>query len=477
VSGRPAYTATLIALIAAAMCYALQQTMVVPALPQLQHDLHTTPAWVTWVFGGFLLSASVCTPLLGKLGDQYGKERLLLVSLGIFLVGSIGAAAAWNIWSLIAFRVLQGGAGGIFPLSFSIVRDEFPREKIGMAIGTISAVFGIGGSVGLVLSGLIVDNLSWRWIFIIGAIPIALCLPLVHRFVPESPIKTRTRVDVKGALLLSIGLTSLLLAITEGPGHGWTSPLVAGLFLASIVVLITFGTVEMRVQDPMIAMTTLRRRPVLFTNITALISGFAMYSTFILVPQFTETPRQYAHEFAHLVNYGFAATATHAGLYLVPGSLTMLVAGPVAGLIGRRVGSKWPLAFGMAAIAGGSIMLARANAHPWEIIVAMLILSPGVSFAFAALATLITEEVDATETGVANAVTVVLRTIGGVIGAQVGASIIAAHTIAGTPVPAHSGYVIAFTLFAAFALFGAGIALFVTPRRGRVRVAARATGD
>src|SRR6266702_3019195 len=161
---------TLAILTLAGTAFALQQTMVIPALPALQHDLHTTTTWVTWVLTVFLLVASVATPLMGKLGDQYGKERLLTITLTVFLIGCIGAAAAWNIWSLIAFRAVQGVGGAVFPLSFAIIRDEFPREKMGVAIGVVSSVFAVGGGFGLVLSGLIVDHLSWRWLFIVGAL-------------------------------------------------------------------------------------------------------------------------------------------------------------------------------------------------------------------------------------------------------------------------------------------------------------------
>src|SRR4051812_13938511 len=250
VEGRQSYTITLGVLVVAALAYALQQTMIVPALPVLQEDLNTTTAWSTWLLTGFLLSASVATPLLGKLGDQHGKERLLLITLGIFLAGCLGAAAAPDIWSLIGCRVVQGAAGAIFPLSFSIVRDEFPRERIGMAIGTISATFGIGGGLGIVLSGLIVDNVSWRWIFIVGAIPVALALVLVWRFVPESPIKTPSRLDLPGALLFSAGLVCLLLAITEGEPWGWGSRRVVGLFAGAVALLAAWVLVELRSPEP-----------------------------------------------------------------------------------------------------------------------------------------------------------------------------------------------------------------------------------
>ncbi len=146
VEGRQHYNVTLGILTLAGIAFALQQTMVIPALPALQRELHTTTTWVTWVLTVFLLVASVATPILGKLGDQYGKERLLAITLGIFLVGCIGAAASWNIWVLISFRALQGVGGAIFPLSFSIIRDEFPREKVGVAIGARAGVGRRGGS-------------------------------------------------------------------------------------------------------------------------------------------------------------------------------------------------------------------------------------------------------------------------------------------------------------------------------------------
>jgi MFS family permease len=205
-------TLTLATLVLAAFSYGLQQTMVLPALPHLQRDLHTTTTWSTWIFTGFLLSSAVLTPLIGKLGDQHGKGRLLTISLVIFLAGCIGAAAAWNIWSLIAFRVVQGAGGAVFPLSFAIIKDEFPRERSGTAIGAISAVFGAAGGLGLPLSGLIVDHLSWRWLFVIAAVVVAAATVAVVTLVPESPIKTPTRLDLPGAALLSLILATFLLA-------------------------------------------------------------------------------------------------------------------------------------------------------------------------------------------------------------------------------------------------------------------------
>jgi EmrB/QacA subfamily drug resistance transporter len=476
---RQHHNVTLAILTLAGTAFALQQTMVVPALPALQHDLHTTTTWVTWVLTIFLLVASVATPVLGKLGDQHGKERLLTITLAVFLVGCIGAAAAWNIWSLITFRALQGVGGAVFPLSFSIIRDEFPREKIGVGIGLLSAVFGVGGGFGIVLSGLIVDHLSWRWLFVVGSIPIAASVALVHRFVPESPIKTPSRVDGVGATLMSVGLIALLLALTEGQNWGWASRRILAFAVIAAVFLVAWGIAEVLVPEPMVDMRMLARRQVLFTNLTAIVAGFAMFGSFVLVPNFVETPRAFPAAVHTLVHYGFDASATKAGLYLLPSSFMLLFAGPIAGLIGRRTGSKWPLALGMALVGAAAGMLALWNDRPWQVLTAMPLLGAGIGFAFAAMATLITEAVRPTETGVATGMNTVMRTVGGVVGGQVGAALLAAHTIPRTGgVPSVTGFNIAFAISAIAAFTGAAVSLFVTPPRlRRARLAVEAIAD
>ncbi|HET8741586.1 MAG TPA: MFS transporter [Gaiella sp.] len=468
---RQHYGLTLGILTLATTAYALQQTMVVPALPEFQRDLDASTTWVTWVLTGFLLSAAVLTPILGKLGDRFGKERLLVVSLGIFLLGCIGCALAPNIWILIAARMVSGAGGAVFPLSFGIIRDEFPPDKVKVGIGLLSAVFGVGGGLGLVLSGVIVDNASWRWMFVVGAAVTAVAIVLVRRFVPESPVRSSSRIDVPGAILFSAALTTMLLGLSEGESWGWTSPAVLGLFVLSAISWVAWVVLELHVDQPLVDMRVLAERPVLLTNATALISGFAMFGSFVLVPRFVEAPTGLPSEVASELGYGFGASATTTGLYLLPGSLLMLFAGPFAGVLGRRVGSKWPLAIGMALVALSAGGLAALHGEPWHIVVSMAGLSVGVGFAFAAMAALITEAVAPTETGIATGINTVMRTVGGVIGAQVGAALLTADTVAGTAVPTESAYVSAFAISAVAAAVAAVIAVFVTPMRRRRRVA------
>jgi EmrB/QacA subfamily drug resistance transporter len=468
--GRRHYNVTLATLALAGLAFSLQQTMIIPALPTLQRELHTTTAWATWLLTGFLLVAAVATPILGKLGDQYGKERLLVVSLAVFFVGCVAAIFAWNIWSLIAFRAVQGLGGAIFPLSFAIINDEFPREKVGTGVGMISAILGVGGGLGLVLSGILIDQLSWRWLFVVGAAAVGAAVVLVRRYVPESPIKTPARLDFGGAVLLSAALVALLVALTEGESWGWTSGRIVALLAVALVVTLVWIAVEVRTVEPLMDMRMLTQRTVLFTNLTALLAGFAMFGSFVLVPNFIELPRGLSAASASLVHFGFGASPTRTGLYLMPGALLGFLAGPVAGALGRVRGYKLPLSLGMALAAGGIAILALWHDHPWQIIAGMALMSVGITFSFAAMATLIVDAVRLSETGVATGMNTVMRTIGGVIGGQIGAAILSTDRIAGTKVPAESAFTTAFWLAAAVAVAAALLGLAVGGRRARVGI-------
>ena len=459
---RQHHNVTLVILALAGLAYALQQTMVLPALPVLQHDLHTSTTWATWILTAFLLVSAVATPVLGRLGDQYGKERYLLVALVFLFAGCLGAGLATNVASLIAFRALQGFGGAVFPLAFAIIYDEFPRELVGAGVGMISAILGVGGGLGLVLSGVLIDQLSWRWIFFVGAAGVAVAVVLTWRFVPESPVKTPARLDLAGAVLLSGMLVALLLALTEGPTWGWLSARVLALFAVSLVLCLTWVQVELRVAEPMIDMRMLAQPTVLFTNATAVFAGFAMYGAFVLLPNLMQSR----------ASYGFALSATGTGLYLLPGGVLGFVAGPLAGRLGDRHGSRRPLVLGLLLTGVGIVLLALLHTRPWHVSLGMVFVGLGVPFAFAAMAKLIIDVVRPTETGVATGMNTVMRTVGGVIGGQVVAAILAGDTIGRTAVPAQSAFVIAFWVSAAIAFLGAVLAARTHVREPRVSLAA-----
>ncbi len=468
---------TLAGLVTAAMAFALMQTFLIPALPRLQEDLHTSGTWVTWTVTAYLLTGSVATPIIGRLGDQHGKVKLMIIALAIFLVGSIGAIFAWSISSLIVWRAVQGVGGAVFPLSFAIIRDEFPKEKVSVAMGLVSAVLGVGGGVGIVASGLIIDNLSWRYLFVVSAIVVAIALVLVWRFVPDSRITSPSRVDLKGAVTLSAALICLLVGLTEGQQLGWGSSPIVGLFGGSVALFLLWGFIELRVTDPMVDMRMMARRVVLFTNLTAMLSGFALYMTWVILPTFYELPGGLPAPLASIADYGFGTSVTVAGLWILPTSLAVLGAGPLGGLLGRRYGERLPLVTGMLLVALGSAGIATWHAEPWQPAVAFIFCGIGIGFAFAVMPKLIVNNVRPTETGVATGMNTVVRTVGGVIGAQVGAVLLAANVAPGTSVPTEAGFVDAFWVGTVGALVAAVAALWARPRRARPQEEAETARD
>jgi EmrB/QacA subfamily drug resistance transporter len=450
--GRQHYGVTLALLTVAGVSFAIMQTLVVPALPHFQREFDTSAAWVTWIATGFLLSSSVLTPILGKLGDSKGKKRMLVISLGIFGCASLGAAAAWNLPSLIFFRVIQGAGAAVFPLSFGIIRDEFPPEKIGLGIGTVSSVFGAGGGIGLVLSGVIIEHLSWHWLFLIGAVPVLGATVLLALFVPESPVKFPTRPDYVGGALLSVALATLLIAISEGSNWGWTSAGVLGLLALSAIAFTVWVRVEQRVPEPLVDLTTFARREMAATNLTTLIMGFAMFSTFILLPNFVQNPSGLAPEIADQLDYGFGASPVQVGLYFVPSSVAMIIAGPLAGTLGQRYGRILMLRIGLAFLVLSVTLLASVHDDAWNIYAWMVFMGVGLAFCFATLGTLVIDYSEPGETGIATGMNTIMRTIGASLGAQVSAAIISANTLASTEIPLERGFTIAFTISACAAL-------------------------
>src|SRR6476659_6917561 len=213
---RQHYNVTFTLLAVAAVAYALLQSLVAPALLTIQHDLHTTTTGAAWILTAYLLSASVITPLAGRLGDMFGKKRVMVIVLLVLAAGTALAGLATTIGVMIVARVIQGAGGAVFPLSFSIIRDEFPRERVPHGVALISAILGIGGGLGIVLAGPIVEHLSYHWLFWLPLVLVIVATVATVFFVPESPVKAPGRVNWLGAALLSGWLVCLLVGITEG---------------------------------------------------------------------------------------------------------------------------------------------------------------------------------------------------------------------------------------------------------------------
>ena len=412
-------------LLLAGLAYAVLSSAVIPALPTIQHDLHTTETGVTWVLTGFLLSASVGTAIIGRLGDMYGKERLLLYTLLVLAAGTLVAALANSLAVLILGRVIQGVAGGIFPLAFSIARDEFPPEKVAGSIGVISAILGVGGGAGLVLGAVIVEHLSWHWLFWAPLVVTLLAALCTWRFVPESPVRSPGHINWLAAALMSVGICCLLIAIAQTTVWGWTGTKTIALFALGALVCVAWVWVEVRSREPLIDMSMMRIRGVWTTNLVAFLLGAGMYSSFIIYPQFAQLPKS--------TGFGFGASVVDSSLYLLPSAAGMALLGTFAGRVAHRFGSKPALIVGSAITGVAFGWLAIAHEHPYDMLISATLLGIGIGLAFAALGNLIVQAVPFSQTGVATGMNTVMRTLGGALGGQLAATFIADNTARGLP--------------------------------------------
>jgi EmrB/QacA subfamily drug resistance transporter len=456
---------TFAVLASAAAAFSMLQSLVSPVLPTIAHDLHTSASTVTWVLTAWLLSASVATPLMGRIGDMIGKERTLLIALSAIAAGCLVSALAPNIGVLIAGRVLQGLGGAVFPVSFGIVRDEFPAERVPSAVGALSAVVAIGGGLGIVLSGPIVAALGWRWLFWVPLIVVTITAALTRRYVPESPVRTPGRVNWPAAALLSGWLIALLLPLSKAHAWGWGSPLVIGLLVTAVVLFAGWVRVELRSGNPLIDMRMMRLPAVWTTNLVALLFGAGMFSTYAFLPQLMQVPTS--------AGYGLGATTTRAGLLMLPMLVTMAVAGVLSGPIAPVLGARAQLVWGSALTAVACAAFAAYHERAWELAVAGAVFGVGMGMAFAAMTNLIVQSVPASQTGAASGMNANVRTIGGSVGTAVIGSVITGDLQAGG-VPYEAGFTHGFALIAAVAGVSVLVALLVP--RPRRRPAHRSAG-
>jgi len=461
-------TAIILFLSLGGLSFAVLQSLVAPALGTIGNDLGVATTDASWVLTAYLLSASVLTPILGRLGDMVGKRKVIIVVLALLLAGTVLAALAPNLGVLIAARVLQGAAGAVMPLSIGIVRDELPRERVSVTIGLLSAIFGIGAGVGIVTAGPIVEALSWHWLFWLPAVLVAIALLGAIFGIPESPLRTPGRLDLVGTAILTVGLVALLLAIGEGQKWGWGDGKTVGLLVLGGVAIIVFVFVELRVSEPLIDMSLFRHRGVWTAHIVALAFGFAMFGTFILVPTILQLPS--------VLGYGFGKSVSEAGLYLLPTVVAMVIAGVVAGILIRRIGPKIPMIVGGVSVTVAFLIPALGHSEEWQIVVSGVLTGIGIGLALAATSNAIVESVPAAQTGEAISANTVIRTIGSSIGTAVIAAVISSNVTA-QGAPADEAFTIGFWVSAGVGVVGIAAALAAPSLRARRREAASAGVD
>ncbi|GAB7106063.1 MFS transporter [Streptomyces phaeofaciens JCM 4814] len=436
--------------------FSMLQSLIAPALPTVQHALHTSQSTATWVMTAYLLSASVFTPILGRAGDLIGKKRTLVGVLLAVLAGCLLAALAPNIGVLIVARVVQGVGGALFPLSFGIIRDEFAASEVPGSISNLSAVIAAGGGVGMVAAGPIVSALDYRWLFWIPVAIVAAAALIAVRYVPESPTRAEGRINWLGAVLLSGWLVALLLPLSQAGVWGWGSARVIGLFVVAVALFALWLLAEARSRTPLIDLRVMRRPAVWTTNLAALLFGAGMYAIWSFLPGFVQTPST--------AGYGFGASVTASGLLMLPMLVAMFVSGVLSGRLERRVGAKPLLVTGAAFGSLALGFLARWHHEQWQIALVSGVFGLGIGLAFASMANLIVGSVPVEQTGAATGMNANIRTIGGSIGAAV-TGVLVTGSLQPSGLPYDSGYTHGFWLLAVLCLGAALAALLVPVRR------------
>jgi EmrB/QacA subfamily drug resistance transporter len=456
---RTHHQVTFAVLAVAVAAYSLLQSLVIPVLGTIAVELHTTANTATWILTAYLLSASIFTPIMGRIGDIVGKERVFVLTLVALAVGSLLAALAPNIGIMIVARVIQGIGGGVLPLAFGIVRDEFPKERVSGAIGLIASLTAVGAGLGIVLAGPIVNALDYHWLFWLPMIVTVGAAIAAHFFVPESPIRTAGKISWAPAVLLSAWLVCLLLSLSQAPSWGWGSPKVIGLLIAAVVLIVAWIAVEQRSASPLIDMTMMRRPAVWTNNLVALLLGSGMYAVFAFIPEFVQTPSA--------AGYGFGATITQSGLILLPSTIAMFLLGMFSGRIAEAIGAKSVVILGCLVSVVSMLLFAFAHDHKWELYLGTAVMGAGFGLVFASMSSLIVHAVPREQTGVASGMNANIRTIGGSIGAALMASIVTSGAAA-SGLPKESGYTHGFTLLAG-ALVVSAIAAALIPSAAKMR--------
>ncbi|MGV9254009.1 MFS transporter [Streptomyces sp. NPDC003697] len=451
----------------AGIVVAVMQTLLVPVVKDLPHLLGTAPGDATWVLTSTLLSGAVATPIMGRLGDLYGKRRMLVASLAVMVVGAVVSAVTSQLLLMIVGRTLQGFAMGAIPLGIGLMRDMLPRERLGSAMALMSSSIGVGGGLALPAAALVAQHADWHVLFYgaagLGVLSIALTLLVV----PESPTRARGSFDLPGALGLSAGLVLLLLPVTKGRDWGWASGTTLGLFGAAVAVLLLWGLLELRVKAPLVDLRTTARREVLLTNLASIMVGVSFYVVSLVLPQLLQLPAA--------TGYGLGQSMVVAGLCVAPLGLTMMFTAPVYARLSARYGPRTTLVTGLLVIGvgyGGGLGLMDAA---WQTVVTSVLLGAGIGLAYSSLPALIVGAVPASETGAANGLNTLMRSVGTSVSSAVIGMVLAgtAHQVNGVAVPSMQGFRVSFLIAAAAVALGLVLALClprsVMPARSQLR--------
>jgi MFS family permease len=430
-------------------------TLVVPIQAQLPELLGASREDTAWVVTATLLAAAVFTPIAGRLGDMYGKRRIVLLLLGLLILGSVIAALSTSLIGVIVGRALQGAVTGVVPLGIAILRDVLHTRSVNSAIALISATLGVGGALGLPISAFITEFADWHILFWLAAGLGVLCFGLVLWIVPVSVLRSPGGFDYVGAVGLAVGLTGILLAVSRGNEWGWLATPTLALGLGGVGVLLIWGWFELRIAEPLLDLRVAARRPVLLTNLASIGMGFALFASNVVFPQILELPVE--------TGAGLGLSLIVASLIVMPAGLVMMVLSPVSGRLSTVIGPRALLIMGAAALVAAYVFVLVAGSDVWQIFVSNLLIGVGIGFGFAAMPMLIMRSVPQSETGASNGLNALFRSLGTSTAAAVMAAVLAASSTVqgGQQIPSAAGFHLTYLLAGGGALMALVLALFI----------------
>lgn len=431
------------------------QTILIPIQGELPKLLNTTSDNTAWAITATLVAAAVCTPVAGRLGDILGKRRVVMALLLLQAVGAILAAISNDVTTLIVARAMQGAVAGVIPLGISILRDVLPPQRLGSGIALVSATLGVGGALGLPLSAIVAETLDWHALFWVAAGIAVLAFVGCAVFVPSSGRRSPGRIDVVGIIGLTIGLVGVLIAVTRGGEWGWGDARTLALLIGGTVVLLIWGAIELRVKDPLVDLRVSARGPVLLTNLASVAMGFALFASNVVLPQLLTLPRA--------TGIGLGLSLTGAALVIAPSGLAMMAMSPVAGKVQHRWGAKPLLIIGAVVLALTYGLAMLLHSEVWQILVVSVVLGVGVGLGYAAMPALIMRAVPISETGAANGLNALMRSLGTTIAAAITGAILAQSvtTVGGMTGPSEGGFLLTLALGLGAAILCVVIAAFI----------------
>lgn len=441
---RPALIVSMLA--ACGIVVSLQQTLLLPLLPDLPRLLHTSADSASWLVTATLLSGAVATPTISRLADMYGKRRMMVIALVVSVAGSLLGGVSQALPLLIGARALQGVGVALIPVAIAILRDELPRERVPLGVALMSATLAIGAGAGLPLSGLIAEHLDWHASFwLTGLVGLTLTVSTMV-LLPESPVRTSGKFDLRGAVLLSAALTAILLGLSKGGHWGWTTPQTLGCLAGGIFVLAAWIPLELRTPRPLVDVRLAARPSVALVNLASAFAGFSMFANMLITTQWLQLPEE--------TGFGLGLDTLHAGLWMVPTAAAFGLMAPGSAWITRRAGPQMTLVTGALIMGGAYAWRVFYSADLAQIVAGSVIVGTGTAMVYGALPTLIMRAVPVTETASANGLNVLLRSFGTSTASAATAAIASstAVSIGGRDVPTSGALTLVFWLAAGAAL-------------------------